>query len=215
MYEHLDKLLAKEKPKIRTEFNRLDVMGFDELNVVSVRENTNEMFDRLMADNESLYLKVAKKAYSKAAQTAKSAGYEGKETEIDGSWVVGVLVAFNLVTGYLYKQEAERKRLRLNEQILTAREYDNRQMHHDSLRKTANLWWTQTVQYGVSMVDKATIKAYKDAGVKEVKWVSIGDGKACSDCEGRNGNIYKISDIPEKTHYGCRCYVVPVKAKEK
>lgn len=210
MYKHLDELLAKEKKRVRSAFNRLDVMGFDELNVIGVRENTKELFDGLMADNESLYLKVAKKAYKSAAKTA---GYTG-DGEIDGAWIAVALAGFNLVTGYLYKQEAERKRLRLNEQILTAREYDSRQMYHDSLRKTANLWWTQTVQYGVSIVDKATIKAYKDAGIEKVKWVSMDDGRDCSTCRGRNGNVYKITEIPEKTHYGCRCYVVPVETKE-
>ena len=215
MYEHLDELLAKEKEKVRSAFNHLDVTGFDELNVVRVRENTKEMFDRFLAENEALYLRAAKKAYSSAVKTARKEGYDGEETEINVSWVAGALAGYSLVTGYLYKREAERKRLRLNEQILTAREFNDRQMYHDSLRKSANLWWTQTMQYGVSTVDKATIEAFKDMGVRRVKWVSIGDGRACTDCAGRNNKIYELSKIPEKTHYGCRCYIVPVETKEK
>ena len=65
MYGHLDKLLAEEKKKIRTEFNRLSVMGFDELNVVNTRKTTQDMFDRFMKENEALYIKAAKSAYKK------------------------------------------------------------------------------------------------------------------------------------------------------
>ena len=57
MYRYLDKLLEIQKKKIRTEFNRLGVMGFDELNVVNTRKTTQEMFDRFLQENEALYLK--------------------------------------------------------------------------------------------------------------------------------------------------------------
>jgi SPP1 gp7 family putative phage head morphogenesis protein len=211
MYRYLDKLLAETKKKVRTEFNHLSVMGFDELNVVNTRKATQDMFDRFLAENETMFLRVAKDAYAKAVKTAKTEGFKGEEGKVDTPFVAGVLAGYNLVTGYLYEKEAERKRLRLNEQILTAREYGNRQMYQDSLRKTANLWWTQTSQYGIDMVDAATVKAFKDMGVKEVRWIAMDDGKTCSTCNDRDGKIYKVSSVPKKTHYGCRCYVVPVR----
>lgn len=202
MYKHLDTLLEKAKQRLRTEFNHLGTMGFDELNVVNTKKATKEMFDRLLSDNESIYLKAAKKAYKK---------YKADGKEPDEEWLFSALLSFNLVTGYLYKDEAERKRLRLNEQILTAREYSDRQFFNDSLRRSANLWWTQTTQYGIDIVDKATLKAFKDMGVKEVRWVTAKDEKTCDVCGGRADKIYKITEVPGKTHYGCRCYVVPVK----
>ena len=214
MYQYLDKLLAEEKKRVRAEFNHIGVMGFDELNVANTRKTTQEMFDRLLEDNVSLYLKSAKNAYKKGLKSVKNAGSTGKEEEITEPWVHTMLAGYNLVTNYLYDKEAERKRLRLTEQILTAREFQDRQLFNDSLRRTANLWWTQTTQYGISAVDKATIKAYKDMGVKEVKWVTAADERRCPTCGSREGKIYKISKIPEKPHYGCRCYVIPVKAEE-
>ena len=207
MYKHLDSLLEKAKKKLRISFNRLGVMGFDELNVVNTKKTTQEMFDRFLADNETMYLKAARKAYTTAVG-------EGKASEIDVDWVAGFLVSYNLVTGYLYDKEAERKRLRLNEQILTAREYGDRQLFNDSLRRTANLWWTQTSQYGIDVVDKATLKAYRDKGVKWVRWVTANDEKTCVDCRDRDGKVYRINAVPSKTHYGCRCYVVPTSREE-
>lgn len=199
MYQYLDTVLADIKKTIRREFNRLGMMGFDELNVMNTRRVTQEMFDRLLAENDKAYLKIAKKAYRSA---------KGVES-VDEKFVDTTLSAFNLVTGYLYFKEAERKRLRLNEQILTAREYDDRHIFNESLRKTANLWYTQTSQYGVDIVDAATLKAYKDSGIEYVKWISQDDGKECADCGKRHGKIFKISDVPAKTHYGCRCYLEP------
>ena len=204
MYKLLDKLLAEEMKHIRASFNYLGSMGFDELNVVNTRKATQKMYDSFLKDNESIYLKVARDAYKRATDG-------GKKTEIDREWLVGVLAAYNLVTGYLYNREADRKRLRLNEQILTAREYGNRQMFQDSLRRSANLWWTQTSQYGISVVDEATIKGFKDMGVKQVRWIAADDEKTCEICGARDNMIYNIKKIPPKPHYGCRCYVVPVK----
>lgn len=216
MYGHLDSLLAKAKKKIRTEFNHLGVMGFDSLNVVNTKKLTKEMFDRLLADNEKTYRKAADDAYSKGKKKAQSAGYtEAKEAEgVGGEWLLGILLAYNLVTGYLYDREVERKRLRLNEQILTAREYNSREMYNDSLRRAANLWWTQTFQYGITVVDEATIQAYEDMGVDKVRWVAELDNRTCKVCRERNGKVYELSKVPTKTHYNCRCYLEPVEIEE-
>lgn len=214
MYRYLDKLLAEAKKKIRTEFNRISVTGFDELNVVNTRKATQEMFDRFLNDNEAMYLRVAKDAYKKAVKAAKEEDFSGEESEIDSAFITTVLTGYNLVTGYLYDKEADRKRLRLNEQILTAREYIDSQMFQDSLRRTANLWWTQTAQYGISMVDEATIKGFKDMGVKDVRWIAADDEKTCPTCGERDNKVYRLNKIPPKPHYGCRCYIVPVREKE-
>ena len=215
MYKHLDTLLDKIKKILRTEFNRLGLLGFDELNVVNTKKVTKAMFDRLLSENEKMYRKAADKAYSKAKTTAKEAGYrEEEKKELGGDWLIGVLLGYNFVTGYVYPREAERKRLRLNEQILTAREYEDRQLLNSSLQRTANLWWTQTQQYGVDVVDKATLQAYKDMGVKRVRWKTHIDGNECKICRDRHNTIYEISKVPEKAHYNCRCYLEPVKTED-
>lgn len=216
MYKYLDSQLKSVKKKLRAEFNRLGVMGFDELSVIRTPKITRQTFDRLLANNENAYQKVAKDAYTKGKKTARAAGYtEGDKPEGVGSeWLLGILLAYNLVTGYLYDREAERKRLRLNEQILTAREYDSREMYNDSLRRAANLWWTQTSQYGIEVVDRATIQAYEDMGVDKVKWIAELDSRTCKVCRERNGVIYELSKVPTKTHYNCRCYLEPVEIEE-
>ena len=198
MYRYLDKLLEAEKKKIRTEFNRLSVTGFDELNVINTRKITQEIYDKFLADNEALFLKSAKNAYKSAVKSAKDAGFSGEEEDVGGEWLAVLLGGYNLVTGYLYHKEADRKRLRLNEQILTAREYSSGSLFQESLRKAANLWWTQTVQYGISAVDEATIKGFKDMGVKKVRWIAADDEKTCPECGSHDDKVYEISKLPPK-----------------
>ena len=214
MYRLADKLLEQLKKLIRREFNRLGIIGFDELNASRVSLETTELFGRLMHENERLYLKVAQKAYADAVAAARAAGYEGTDgNRINAAWVAALLGAYNFVSGYLYESEADRKRLRLGEQMMTAREYQNRPLYNDSTRRTANLWWTQSAHYMLEAVDNATIDGYKDSGVGKVMWQTNIDGKECSVCRERNGKIYDIDNKPPKAHLRCRCQYVPVPKK--
>ena len=87
-------------------------------------------------------------------------------------------------------------------------------MYNESLQRTANLWWTQTAQYGIDVVDEATLRAYMDMGVDRVRWVATLDKKTCKVCRDRDNKIYEILKVPKKTHYNCRCYLEPVRAEE-
>ena len=211
MYRLADKLLEQLKKLIRREFNRLGVFGFDELNAPRVTRETIDLFDRLMRENKKRYLEVAKKAYADAVALAVAAGYKkSAEERVDDAWLLGFLGAYNFVSGYLYESEAERKRLRLAEQMMTAREYLSRTQYNDSLRRSANLWWTQTAHYMLDAVDTATLDGYRDSGVEKVKWNTNIDGRECKVCRERNGKIYAIGKVPPKAHRNCRCYLTPV-----
>ena len=211
MYRTADKFLEQLKKLIRREFNRLGIFSFDELNAPRVTRETIATFDRLMKENEKDFLKAAQKAYLNASALAIAAGYDTEEKNIpDAVWIAAFLGSYNLVSGYLYEPEAERKRLRLAEQMMTAREYLDRTLYGDSIRRAANLWWTQTSHYMLDSVDKATQDAYKDHGVEKVMWNTNIDGRECSTCRERNGMIFPIDKVPPKAHRNCRCYITPV-----
>jgi SPP1 gp7 family putative phage head morphogenesis protein len=215
MYRLADKLLEQLKKLIRREFNRLGIFGFDELNTHRVTAETVSLFDRLMRENERLYLQVAKRAYADAIAAAIVAGYDDPgENRINASWVGNLLSAYNFVSGYLYESEAERKRLRLAEQMMTAKEYQSRTQYNDSVRRTANLWWMQAAHYMLESVDKATLDGLKDSGVERVKWNTNIDGRECEICRKRNGQIYDIDKVPPKEHRNCRCYITAVPKKK-
>jgi SPP1 gp7 family putative phage head morphogenesis protein len=211
MYKLADKLLEQLKKLIRREFNRLGIFGFDELNAPRITRETIALFDRLMRENEKQYLRAAKKAYADGVALAIAAGYMGSEEDrIDDEWLFRFLAAYNFVSGYLYESEAERKRLRLAEQMMTAREYQSRTQYNDSLRRAANLWWTQTAHYMLDAVDEATLYAYTTMGVEKVEWHTNIDGHECKTCRERNGKVYPIDKVPPKAHRNCRCRLTPV-----
>ena len=94
MYRLADKLLEQLKKLIRREFNRLGIFGFDELNAHRVTAETISLFERLMRENERLYLQVAKRAYVDAIAAAIAAGYtDPGENRINASWVGNLLGA--------------------------------------------------------------------------------------------------------------------------
>lgn len=211
MYRLADKLLERLKKLIRREFNRLGIFGFDELNTSRVTTETIALFNRLMRENEAQFLRAAKKAFADAVALAIAAGYDGSdEDRIDEAWLRNFLGSYNFVSGYLYESEAERKRLRLAEQMMTAKEYQSRTQYNDSIRRSANLWWTQTLHYMLDAVDTATLFAYTAMGVEKVKWNTNIDGRECKTCRERNGKIYFVKDVPPKAHRNCRCYLTPV-----
>ena len=118
----------------------------------------------------------------------------------------------NLKT-HTVESKKERKRSRLAEALITAMVVSSRADYHKQLRKFADLWHTQTKQYGEKMVDKTRINTFKKNGIKRVKWVTKEDEKVCKECAERDGKIYPIDKIPDKPHYNCRCWIVPLLEK--
>lgn len=214
MYSQLDKLIPKLKKKIRLEFNYLSVLPFDEINIISAKAYTEEMFERLLRFSKDEYLKIIKHSvlYAKEVLNGFSAKYKAINEE---DFLEYVLSSYNSVTCYLYEKEAQRKRLRLVEEMLTAKEYLQREIYNKSLKRTANLWFTQSLQYGIDVTDKTVLEVYKRNGIKKVVWVSEKDDKVCDKCRKLNGEVFDIDNLPSKAHYNCRCYFVPYKVSEK
>ena len=209
-YELTDILIALLIIRLRKEVNRLDVMGFDEVNAPRLTSLTQAMIERLLKENKKAFLKIAKEAAEEAADDIK-----GKPILTDEKYVDGILGEYNPVTGYLYYPEADRKRSRLVEALITAMVINSRADYHKELRKFANLWHTQTLQYGETMVDKTRVNTFKKNGITKIRWITQGDEKVCKECRERNGTIYAIDKIPPKPHYRCRCWYEPIVEQKK
>lgn len=212
-YELTDIIIALLLNELRREINRLDVMGFDMLNAPNITKYTKGLVSRLLKSNKREYLKIAKEATDEAKEDIEALGVAATPLVIDGKYVDEVLGEYNPVTNYLYYPEAERKRSRLAEALITAVVVSSRADYHKQLRKFADLWHTQTKQYGEKMVDKTRINTFKKNGIKRVKWVTKEDEKVCKECAERDGKIYPIDKIPDKPHYNCRCWIVPLLEK--
>ena len=167
--------------------------GFDELSVLSV---TRELYDQLEADNRQVYLELAQERYQEAEP-------HGEEPP-DLAWLLALLAAYNNVTKVIYDNDVDRKRQ------YTAEGINSSTAKVTEFRRGLHYWADLTSNYADIVTDESTLKAYRDAGVKRVRWVTAGDEKVCETCRERNGKIYSINAIPPK-HRRCRCVFEPVR----
>ena len=169
-------------------------LGFDELNVIQI---TRRLYDQLEQDNQDIYLQLAQERYQEAEP-------HGEEPP-DLAWLLALLAAYNAVTKVIYDNDVDRKRQ------YTAEGINSSTAKVTEFRRGLHYWADLTATYSDIVTDESTLKAYRDAGVKKVRWVTAGDEKVCETCRERNGKVYSINSIPSKPHRHCRCTFHPVK----
>ena len=214
-YQKASKILVRLKKNANRQFRKLSVLPIDCLNILNAKKYTQQAYKRMDAENRDAYLKIAQESYEDAGKLALLMGYQKKKSkQIDKKWVLAFLLTLHPITKYLYSDEAERKRLRLAEALASDRETGSRSAMRKDIKTSASLWWKQTEQFAIDIEDEAVMSAFLDYGVKKVKWITQLDDKACKTCRERNGMIYKISQVPDKPHYNCRCYLEPVSSEK-
>lgn len=215
VYAPADKALKQIKRFVNASFlNAVNLMPFDELNVIRVKQNISALYLKLKAQNRKRFTEIVDEAYEEAEQEAVSAGYTADDsvTEDDRKYhraliLAGLLNSANRVTRYAYTNEAGRKRDRLIEAILGT---SNRRQMREEFDKAARFWFGQSQQYADLSVDEARNQAFRDMGVQEVEWVAEKDEKTCKTCKALDGQIFPLDAVPDKPHQRCRCYLRPV-----
>ena len=208
-------LIAVLVTELRKEVNYLDVLAFDELSAPRITVLTKKMVSRLLKSNKKAYIKIAKEASEEASEDIKElTGIAVKPLKTDEAFIAAILAAYNPTTGYVYENEADRKRARLAEALIAAVIAGLRLNYRKELKKFANLWHTQTKQYAISVVDNTRIETFRKNGIRRVRWETQKDERVCAECGARDGKIFDIDKLPEK-HYGCRCWLMPVLEKTK
>ena len=162
--------------------------GFDELSVLEV---TRTLYQDLARDNQEVFLELAQERYQEAEP-------HGEEPP-DLAWLLALLAAYNAVTKVIYDNDVDRKRQ------YTAEGINSSTAKVTEFRRGLHYWANLTATYSDIVTDESTLKAYRDAGVKKVRWVTAGDEKVCDTCRERNGKVYPINAIPPKPHRRCRC----------
>ena len=181
-------------------FSRLSVLKFDELNVMrTVSATYKESAALAKRKYKELYLL----AYKAAAKHLKQKKLRPPD-DIMNDWLLDMLEDYDAVTHYRFNEETERKKARTAEALI-ATHIDGREAD-----KALRYWVLQLAQYADRSVDDGTLQAYRDAGVKRVRWISEKDNKVCDECEDLDGRIFNIDELPDKPHFRCRCRYEPV-----
>ena len=169
-------------------------MKFDELNILKC---SKDLYRELEKANEEVYLEIANAIYHET--------YPESKKKLDKKWLLLILGGYDSVTKYVYTHEVDRKRARFYEALMST------DTSNKEFMNAFNIWWKQTEQYGITISDSAVVEAFKDKGIKKLRWNTEGDSKVCKTCREREGRLYPIDNLPSKPHYHCRCYWTEVK----
>ena len=192
-YEKADKVIEYLNKRYLKLFDK--VTNFDELNVISV---SHEIY-------ESAY-ELVKKESARLVKSVYGDYRDAEDEKFDPTaFVVALLLAYNPVTKYVFENEIERKRSRFAEGVIAS------DTPLDEIALAERLLLGITSQFMDDATHESIIQAYKDDGVKEVRWVTAEDDKRCKECKSRHGKIYRIDKIPSKPHIHCRCFVERVR----
>lgn len=171
------------------------LLKFDELNVIKV---CKDLYASLASDNYRTFLDLAGLVYVGAMPHG--------EKKPDEKWLDKVLAAYDETALWIYIHEVNRKCDYTTEAVNASR--DKKKEFHRGLKH----WSKMMIAHECDRItDEAVLKAFRDAGVKRVRWKTAGDEKVCETCGPRDGKVYDIDKVPPKPHVNCRCFLEAVK----
>lgn len=195
-YQKTDKTIAYLNKQYAKLFRRLT--SFDELNVINV---SHEIYDEVLKLVERESTRLVKSVYDSYSESQKIS------TTDANAYVLALMLAYNPVTKYIYKNELERKRSRFAEGVIAS------DTPIEEVELAKRLLVALNRQFEDDVTFDTVVKALEDDGVEEVRWVTEVDDRRCAECRSRHGKIYKIHKIPPKPHRYCRCYVERVERR--
>lgn len=203
-YEPCDKAIQALNRMNVEAFGQLKMVKWDEVNVI---QTVRTVYRKSARVARKRYYEVGFEAYVLGmlmCGEAPKKAHEMAEKAITDEWVDERLSETNLVTLYRFRSETDRKIYRLAEALETG---VNRNYEVD---KALRFWSQQLGQYAISITDDAVIRALMDYGVEMVQWQTADDERVCNECNALDGQIFRITEIPPKPHWGCRCRFRPV-----
>ena len=204
IYDRADKAIKEMNRRNLKAFNQLKLAKWDELNVI---RKVNGVYDDSIRMAKRRYYEIAVEAYIVAMIEAKKTNREATrmaDESITNDWILDMLEEVDPVTLYAFLPEAERKKARLIEAATVAA--DNGREIDRALR----YWTVQIAQYADNSVYRARLQAFRDAGIRRVKWVTQKDARVCEDCDELDEQIFLLEEVPPPQHIHCRCVTVPV-----
>lgn len=213
VYKHADKALKRIYPRMRAEFQNHSLRAaWDELNVLQVSRAVDELYSRLDRYIREEFLEVATEVYRDVAKQEPEA-----KSPPNDLYILGLLHMYDTKMQYQYSKEWERKRDRLKESMMAVGiaadnlNIANTQAGRAALKRALDLAERQVMEMVDTVTDETRIKAYRDAGLEKVRWITQQDNRVCHTCDERHGKVYLIDRLPAK-HPRCRCYLVGVQS---
>ena len=188
-YTLADKVIAYLTKRYIKLFGKVRGMAFDEMNVISV---SHEIYDTALVETKREMARLSKKVYEK---------YNESDNFDSEGFVLALMLAYDPTSKYIYQNEVDRKRARFVEGVLSS------DFPMEEVKASQRLWIAMNKVFADEVTFQTMIKAYKDSGVKRVRWVTSPDERRCPVCGAMHGKVYHIDKVPSKPHRNCRCWV--------
>lgn len=193
-YQTADKVIGYLIKRYRKLFGQARTTSFDELNVIAV---SHDIYDTALSETKQEMARLSRVVYERY----------GDREDFDGTaFVLALMLAYDPVTKYVYENEVDRKRARFVEGVLGS------PSPLEEIKLAERLWVSMNKVFADEVTFQTMIQAYRDMGVKKVRWVTSVDERRCPTCGSMHGKIYSIDKIPPKPHRNCRCWVEVVDA---
>lgn len=218
IYTAADKAIQVMNRDMLRDFGKLKTSKLDELHII---RSVTAVYTEQARKARKRYLEVGMEAFLLGMFLC---GIEGREARqmarksITAKWLDEILSEPDLVTGYRFDRETDRKAQRLAEALVAEAERQSATgsgktqaaTGKDQLIDRAVREWSRQVgQYAIGITDDALMEAYEAAEQQEVRWVSVRDNRRCTECRERDGKVYRLDEVPPKPHFNCRCKIVP------
>lgn len=210
-YDYTDQVIGKLNRRYLRLFSKLNLLPFDELNII---QTVTGVYQSALRQVKAAYLDLAIYCYLLYCDS----GTKEKQKAISAGWIEKLLDEYDAVTKYRFSAEAERKKQRLIEAIISCNSdvqaYAKKQKYTGrkyEIEKALRQWSLQSSQFAIKITDRAVLQAYLDSGVERVRWNAMEDGRVCSVCRDLDGQIFEIHNVPPKPHYNCRCWLEAVR----
>ena len=188
-YQTADKVIGYLIKRYRKLFGQARASTFDELNVIAV---SHDIYDTALSETKQEMARLSRVVYERY----------GDREDFDGTaFVLALMLAYDPVTKYVYENEVDRKRARFVEGVLGS------PSPLEEIKLAERLWVSMNKVFADEVTFQTMIQAYRDMGVKMVRWVTSEDEKRCPTCGAMHGKIYSIDKVPPKPHRNCRCWV--------
>ena len=205
MYEYTDKVIKQLNRSYLRLFTRLKLLPFDELNIITSVKKT---YQKCLEMAKKRYFDIAEHYFYEAYALASNKKKKPSDDWINNDWLLDMLEESDPVTLYRFMPDFERKQQRLIEALIASHK------KNAEVDKALRFWALQSNQYADKVTDEATLRGYRAAGIKKVRWITEKDEKVCTICKKLNMKVFDIDKVPTKPHYNCRCYLLPVKDKK-
>jgi SPP1 gp7 family putative phage head morphogenesis protein len=188
-YQTADKVISYLIKRYQRLFRKARTTAFDELNVIAV---SHDIYDTALSETKQEMARLSRVVYERY----------GDREDFDGTaFVLALMLAYDPVTKYVYENEVDRKRARFVEGVLGS------PSPLEEIKLAERLWVSMNKVFADEVTFQTMIQAYRDMGVKKVRWVTSEDERRCATCGAMHGKIYSIDKVPPKPHRNCRCWV--------